>query len=135
MSLSTVETALLTAVATSLTGIATCYENVQFAPTPATKWARVFFMPNAPEVETLGGAGEDMVTGILQVDMRYPQNSGTSAPRADYETMRATFYPGVRLTSSGQAVMVTSFARSGGRLVDQWYRVSFTVSWYALIPR
>jgi hypothetical protein len=135
VSLSTVETALLTAVATPLTSISTCYENVQFDPPAAAKWARVFFMPNTPEVETLGAAGEDMVTGLLQVDMSYPQNAGTSAPRADYETMRATFYPGARFTSSTQAVMVTSFAKSGGRLVDQWYRVSFTVYWYALIPR
>jgi hypothetical protein len=135
MSLSTVETALITAAEAKLTGVSTSYANAKFTPPAGAKWASIHFLPNRPEVETLGAAGEDMVTGILQIDMNYPQGTGTSAARTDFETIRSGFSAGTRLTSSTQVVTVVNCGKSQGRLVDEWYRVSSTIYWYALIPR
>lgn len=135
MSLSKVEQALLTAVGTALNAIPTAYENVKFDKPSGSKWASVYFIPNLPSVETLGGAGQDMVDGIVQIDLNYPMDQGDATARADFETIRGSFKAGTRLTQSGQQAVVLSCGRSSGRPVDGWYRIVITIGWYALIPR
>lgn len=135
MSLDLVQRALVSAVSTSLGTIPTGYDNEAFAPPSNTKWAAVHFLPNTPSVETLGAEGEDMVDGIVQVDLNYPVGIGSSAARADFESLRVDFPAGSRPTHSGQEAIVTRCGRSASRMVDGWYRISVTISWYALIPR
>jgi len=135
MSVSTAQTALFTAAISALGSIPTAFENVPFTKPVNAKWAALFFLPNRPGVETLGSVGQDMVTGIMQIDINYPQDTGDSAARADFETIRVAFKAGYSFTSSGQVVTITNCGRSAGRLVDQFYRVSTTVSWWAMIPR
>lgn len=135
MSLADVQYALIDLVSDTLEEIPTAYENVKFTPPASSKWARVFFMPNLPSVETLGEVGEDKVDGIVQVDLNYPMDSGDGAARDDFETFRGVFYAGSRPTKDSQQAVVLSCGRSSGRPVDGWYRVSITITWYALIPR
>ena len=135
MSLSTVHAALLSKASTALTGITFEHENAPVVKPANAKWARVFFLPNQPSVETLGSTGEDMADGIFQIDINYPLTTGATAADTDFETVRGNFKAGSTLTSSGQVVTIMNCGRSQGRLVDQWYRVSITVGWYALIAR
>jgi hypothetical protein len=135
VSLSAVHSALLAQAATALSGITYGHENAPLTKPTNAKWGQVFFLPNQPSVETLGLIGQDGVDGIMQIDMNYPQNSGAAAADSDFETVRGSFKAGTSLTASGQVVTIISCGRSSGRLVDQWYRVSFTVGWRALIPR
>lgn len=133
MSLSTVQAALCTLATTALGDIPTEWPNsALLRPVAAEKWAQVFFLPGQPAVKTLGPGGEDIVSGIFQIDLNYQKNTGDSAARADYETVRATFKADTRIDSSGH---VTSCGRSVGRYVDNWYKVSISVGWYALIAR
>lgn len=135
MSLATVQAALIASATTALGAIATEQENVKFTPPTNTKWAKVSFLPATPVVETLGSAGQDRADGVLQIDLNYPIASGNGAARTDYEAIRAVFPAGSRHTNTGQVVMVTRTGRSAGRIVDNYYRVSVSVFWYALIPR
>lgn len=135
MSISTVQSALLTSAATALGAIPTEHENVKFTPPTNAKWAKVSFLPAIPAVETLGSAGLDRADGVLQIDLNYPLTTGNSAARADYEAIRAVFPAGSRHTNTGQVVTITQSGRSQGRIVDNYYRVSISIFWYALIPR
>lgn len=135
MTISTAETALLTKVASTLTGFSVAAENAPFVKPSNAKWAEVFFLPNLPSVETLGASGTDETDGILQIDIHYPRGTGRSAARTDAETVRSNFKAGQRLTSSGQVVEILACGPSQGRSSDNWYTVTITVSWRASLPR
>ena len=135
MSLASVQEALQGAVIAALAGIPTEYENAVFTKPTNSKWARLWFIPNQPVPNTLGTSGEDEATGILQIDLNYPRNTGTRESIADFEEIRAAFPAGNAYTRDGQTVQALNCGRSQGRLVDNWYRVSITISWWALIPR
>jgi hypothetical protein len=135
MSLQQVQEALVAASVAALSGMPTEYENVTFTKPTDAKWAKLSFVPNSPSVDTLGENGEDMVDGFLQIDINYPQNAGDSEARSDFEEIRAAFPAGRHYASGDQPVTIRNCGRSQGRFVDQWYRVSTTVFWYAMIPR
>lgn len=135
MSLDNVQRALIGAVSTQLGAIPTAYENEKFTKPSDAKWAEVFFLPNVPSVETLGADGEDRTDGLVQINMNYPVGTGGAAARNDFESIRAAFPAGARPAYNGQEAVILSCGRSSGRVVDGWYRVSITISWYALIPR
>lgn len=135
MSMNKVQHALISAVSSVLGSTPACYENEPFAPPSGSKWAQVFFLPNTPSVETLGGNGEDFVDGVVQIDLNYPVQTGGAASRADFEAIRAAFPAGARPAYAGQEVIIRNCGRSAGRVVDGWFKVSITIAWYALIPR
>jgi hypothetical protein len=135
MSLSDVQTALFTAAVDSLGDIPIEGENTPFQRPTNSVWAVLSFVPNTPVVETLGSVGQDRVDGFIQIDLRYPDASGDSAARDDFETIRAAFKAGSRFTYNGQQVTILNCGRSQGRATGSWYRISVTITWYALIPR
>lgn len=135
MSLNKVQQALVGAAKTSLGATPAAYENEPFTKPSGAKWAQVYFLPNVPSVETLGAEGQDFVDGIVQIDLNYPVETGTADGRSDFESIRAAFPAGARPVYSGQEVIIRNCGRSPGRVVDGWYRLSITITWYALIPR
>ncbi len=135
MSCATAKEALITGVLTALTGIPVARENANFEKPTNSKWAALYFLPNRPSVETLSDVGEDMADGIVQVDLHYPQGTGDKAADDDAETFRAAFKAGQKFTKSGQGAVIQSCGRSPGRLEDNWFVVSVTITWYALVAR
>lgn len=135
MSMDHVQRALIGTVNTALGAIPAGYDNEPFGPPSDAKWAQVYFLPNVPSVETLGAEGQDFVDGIVQIDLNYPVKTGTADGRSDFESIRAAFPAGARPVYSGQEVIIRNCGRSPGRVVDGWYRLSITITWYALIPR
>jgi hypothetical protein len=135
MSMDHVQRALIGAVNTALGAIPAGYDNEPFEPPSDAKWAQVYFLPNVPSVETLGAEGQDLVDGVVQIDLNYPVKTGTADGRSDFESIRAAFPAGARPVYSGQEVIIRNCGRSPGRVVDGWYRLSITITWYALIPR
>ena len=135
MSLSAVQSALLGAIQGPLAGWQVAYPNIDFVIPDESEWARVSFVPNPPSVATLGDAGEDMVDGFLQIDLNYPLGVGDSESRAMFETLRQAFPAGTRVADAGQVATIISCGRSQGRLSDNWFVVSVTIGWYALIQR
>jgi len=135
MSFAAVETALETIAETALAGVPTEWENATVDKDGAAKWAKVLFVANQPTAATMGAAGRDQVDGFLQIDLNYRQGVGKAQVKSDFEAFRGYFKAGDHPVNSGQVVTVRNCGRSQGRIVDNWYRVSITVSWYAQIPR
>jgi hypothetical protein len=112
----------------------TAHENRPFKP-GNSPWASLFLAPNAPAVATLGDGGEDEHTGFLQIDLNYPQHTGTAGVLETADKIRAYFVAGRRLVYDGQEVLIRSSGRTAGVNVDGWYRVSMTIFWTARTNR
>lgn len=138
MSLQKIKTALATAykAAGFFTDANTAIENVAYTPpTNDTPWARLHFVPNQPDVATLGAGGEDRVDGFFQIDLNYPLNTGDKAANDKADAIRLVFTAGARFAYSGQEVVIASCGRSQGRVQDGFWKVVVTVAFYAYITR
>jgi hypothetical protein len=135
MSLLQAEKALRGAVVAALGSIATEHENFRTTPTANATLAHLFFIPTRRQPATLGTGGHDRQDGILQVDLDYPIGVGTSDAAQDYEQIADLFAAGMTYQNEDQVVTIRACERSGGRFIDQKYRVSLTISWQALIQR
>jgi hypothetical protein len=135
MSLASAKEALTTAVLSTLSPIPVARENVVFEKPAGVKWAEFFWLPNQPQPRTMGDTGYDMWTGIAQVDLHYPANTGDAAADTDTEEFRAAFKAGHGFTHSGQSIIVSDCGAPHRRKEDNWFIVSVTIGWYALVPR
>ena len=139
MSISNSRKALLTAAkavleAQGLTG-SIAYENVSFKPSENDQWAMISFVPNQPFVATLGGGGDDRLTGFLQVDLNVPQGQSIGAIDDWVDALRAEFVAGKNYHYSGTSTVINSTGVSGGSVFDNWYQKSVTISFRADLPR
>lgn len=137
MSVSKIESALLKAYkdAAFFTDEKTQFENMAFTHPNGEPWGAVYFMPSQPDVSTLGTAGTDRIDGVFQIDLNFPQNSGTKDARDKSDAVRNTFTAGRRFSYSGQEVVIASCGRSQGRVVNGFYRIVMSVFFYAHVIR
>lgn len=134
MSLINVENALMQSYQDAGLSLPTAYENVGFDK-PSTAWASVFHLPDPPEMYSLSEDGFDEATGILQVDINVPADSGTAVANGHFDTLRAHYKAGARFTSGGQQVVILRCGKSQGRVIDGFYRISISIYWIAYIQR
>jgi hypothetical protein len=132
MSLSNARKALVAAYKTAFPTTSTAYENIPL-DVPSAPWVKFTFMPAGVEVVTLGNAGEDEHTGVLQLDWNGTLGTGDADAASFYASARAAFTAGQIIThsGSGQQVRVWSCERTVGRVVDGFYRVSVNIRWTA----
>lgn len=98
-------------------------------------WAMAHVIHALPTPATLGAAGEDAHSGILQVDLNYPLKSGLSDALTTADRAADFFHAGRRLGEPGAWVTITACGYTPGREIDGWYRLSLTVTWSARVPR
>lgn len=113
-------------------------ENIEFAkPTNGTPWAAVWVMYPIGGVRpvTMSDFGEDEHVGVMQIDLNYPLRKGVSAQRLKADELARFYVAGRKMVSGLATVYVTSCAKSNGREVEGWWRVSMTVNWYARLLR
>jgi hypothetical protein len=114
----------------------TALENQSFDPAGKAKWYIFSFVPNVPEVATLGEIGQDAFTGFAQVDINIPEGSGKGNVDADFQTLRLALKAGTRLDYEGVGVTITSAGKSGsGRKVNGFHRTTFTILWQSRVSR
>jgi hypothetical protein len=135
VSLSDAKYAMTEAVVSALGSIPTARENVSFTKPTDSKWAALYWMPNQPTGETLGDTGQDMYTGIVQVDIHYPSGSGDAAADTDLETFRSAFKGGHTHVRNSQSIVAKPCGAPHRRNEENWFIVSVTIPWYALVTR
>lgn len=113
----------------------TAYEGVAFTPTVGSKWAKVKNMRAGDDVASLGVGGMDESTGVFQIDVSVPENTGTATLLADADTLRAYFVAGRLFTYQSQTVRVRRADVSPIRRVDGWLRISVSVTYSAFTIR
>lgn len=135
MSLADVEKGIVGAAAALFPTVAIEYENSPVTPAAGVKWIQIYSFDADPVVDTLGSDGDNHVRSFTQVTINYPVGTGTSAVRADYEALQARFPAGSSLIENGQGVTFENVKKNTGSLGSLWYKVHFSIKWYAFIPR
>lgn len=114
----------------------TAFENQTFDPAGKAVWYQFNQLPNAPDVATLGTAGQDAFAGFIQVDINLPLNRGREAVGTFVAAMRAYFVAGRRLLEPPINVIVSRCGQTGpARKVGEWFRVSVAVYYETRINR
>ena len=110
-----------------------CRENTDFDPTSGTAYAALTFVPNEPAIYT---NTLDLVTGIYNIELFYPSNTGDAQACTDFETLRTRYRVGTQLSYKSQVVEVMSCSRTEGSIVNTaWFRVLVRVNFRAQISR
>src|SRR5690606_6175057 len=97
----------------------TVFENQPFDPAGKAKIYKFFYMPSAPEVATLGSAGQDRFTGLIQIDICIPVGAGKTGIAADVDALRAKFFAGSRLIDGALNVIVKACGLSSAGYRDE----------------
>ncbi len=134
MSLSKVESALTQEYINLALNIPTSYPNVSFTPPTEGIWGNLTFNPTVT-TPVAAFNGQDNHDGFLQIDFSIPQDTATSVLRYNIDLIQAHFTAGKSFVYLGQAVTITATQISPGRRVDNYYRISATIQWYARTQR
>ena len=111
----------------------TAFEGVKFDPVTGQSWARLTDLPSGREPAAFGGANPVERTGILQIDLFHPLNSGTGPVLADADKALSFYTPGKRLDYQGQKVLIRKAERSQLRTEQVWQSVAISVFYTAWI--
>jgi hypothetical protein len=116
-------------------GVSIEYENSPVTPAAGAKWIQIYALDGKPRVNSLGTGGDNRVNTITQVTINYPVGTGAGAADTDYETLQARFPAGSSITQDGQAVTFDNVDMSVGTVGSLWFKVHFSINWYAFIQR
>ncbi len=111
------------------------FENQPFDPKGKSVWFEFHFMPNKPEVATLGLGGQDEHTGIAQIDIHVPQGSGRQSAKAYIESLRSVFTPSLPLVYNSGVVTIRACGQVPGGVAANSYRFSVSITWEARTSR
>ena len=113
----------------------TAFENQPIDPKGKTVWFGFHFLPNAPDVASLGLDGLNEHTGIAQIDIHVPKGSGRSVAMGHVNTLCAAFTPSVPLIRDGAVVNIRSCGQIPGGETSNSYRFSVSIAWESRLPR
>jgi hypothetical protein len=131
-----IQTALMQAVVDSPLDLPFAGDNLPFEkPANQAPWAAVFIIPATVQAASVGVDGQDLYSGLLQIDLNYQKHTGTSASLLKADEVAGFFKAGAKFSAGVADVLISSCSRSRGRDVDGWYRVSMSVVWETRINR
>lgn len=98
-------------------------ENVSFKPKLLTAWMRTTLLPSEPVQVTIGYDRTLRHNGLMQVDMFFPANTGSSP--ASVETVINWFNNKDNrfMTQDGERIIIESAWRGTASTNTDWYRV------------
>lgn len=129
MSESKIHSALVSAIIASavMPTARIAFEGRDFKPTTGQSWARLTGLPTGRAPAAQGRDAAQEWTGILQLDLFHPKNTGHAAILADADKALAFFKSGKRLEYEGQGVLIRRAERSQIRSEEVWQSVSISI--------
>lgn len=94
-----------------------------------TPLARATLLPNQATQLTVGVNGKNTYSGLYQIDLFYPLDTGTAAVNAMADLVMEKFVRGDTLTVGGLTVHITISWREAGRRDEPFYAVPVLVQW------
>lgn len=137
MSIAEVNSALVKSYQDLALGLPTAYETRDFTPPTNQPWAQLYNMPAELVMASLGVGGLDRFTGVFQIDLHVPLNTGTKKLLDWADTIRNYYVNGRELTYNGERVLVLKCEPSpimrpeGGST----YMIAMSVTWTAWLTR
>jgi len=98
-------------------------------------WLGISYIPNIPDVATLGDGGEDDLNGIFQIDIFTPLGKGEKDALDIVDVLRSYFTAGRRFAYSGQEVVITGCGQTNGFSSNNYFRIPVSVIWYSRLTR
>jgi hypothetical protein len=111
------------------------FENQPFDPKGVPVWFEFHFMPNRPDVASLGLDGLNEHTGILQIDIHVPKGSGRGVAAGHINTLCASFTPSLPIVYQGVVLTIPSCGQVPGGATENSYRFSVSIVWETRLPR
>lgn len=111
----------------------TAFEGVTFTPATSQSWARLTNVPTDRSKSGLTRESSSVATGILQIDLFWPLNTGTGPILAAADALLAYFEPRQRFAYQSQEVEIRRAERSKIRPEDVWQGVSVDVYYLATL--
>ena len=129
MSESKIHSAMVTAYVASgvMPNARTAFEGKSFTPPTGQSWARLTGLPTGRAPAAQGKDAAQEWSGILQIDLFHPKNTGHAGLLADVDTLLAFFTSGKRLDYQDQGVLIRRAERSQIRVEDVWQSVSVSI--------
>lgn len=133
MSTVSIRAALEGALNSMTPAVSTAWENVPFTPTVGTAYQQVFVIFAEPDNAETHSA--HMELGYMQVDLMYPENTGSGAAMARAELIRTTFYRGATFSSGAVNVLVTNTPEiARGEPEEGRYPIRVKIKFQSFIP-
>lgn len=125
-----IQNALDTQLATITTLPPLQTENTRFlANTNVTAFTRATLLPAQSAVISLGVGAQRQLSGIYQVDVFVPSDSGTVQARLIADQIVSTFAVGTRLISGDTTVIIDVASVMGSYSVNKYYCLPVRVLW------
>lgn len=133
MSITAVQTALVNKLQT-LTGLPPLQaENTRNIGKAGQTFVRATLLPAATQQLSVGVNGRDQLSGLFQVDIFIPQDTGVSPANALADQIIAHFPRGTVLTEAGVTTHVQRAWRQTGGRVETFYQVPVVIQWVAIV--
>ena len=116
-------------------GIAFNYENKNTLPDVDGPFGQAFLLPVQPEQKALGQDGCDQHTGVFQISLRFPENTGNIAILTKADEIAIAYKSGTVLTYNGVNVTIESVGIAQGFNDGPWFLVPITINYYSFIRR
>lgn len=118
MSIAKIRRAFRTAYREAIPDLPTQFPNRDFTAPANGVWASLFIMPAARSVKSLGRRGDDLQTGITQIDINVPTHTGINELDHYSDLLVNSFWAGRRLTHDGQVVKIRIAEPSSDRAAE-----------------
>lgn len=125
---------LIKAVAGLNCGLPIQYEAVKFA-NAKTAFITMHQLPNETEMWTLGTVGCDRHSGILQLDINYPNNKGVDVIMAVVDQMNQYFYNGRVFAQTNINIRIDVMSIGPKLSIDGWIKQPVSIKYYAYADR
>lgn len=116
-------------------GLDAQFPNEKYEPTTEKEWAKISFLSSPPVVGTIGGTGDDYMSGIMQIDLKYPLNEGIYDANQKADSIRTYYKMGKKFTYSGVTISIQSNQVSQRGEVSGWYTVTCSINYTSYIGR
>lgn len=91
-------------------------------------WCRVTIIHGLPVIATMGTGGRDEIAVIMQVDLYYPRDTGTSQAHAKADAITDRFPAGSKHTANGIDVHVDASGRISAADEPEHYRLTVQIT-------
>lgn len=116
-------------------GLPVAYQNVNFDQSTKDAYLSCFIL-RAPTVQAeLGWNGCDNHSGILQIDIVYPQDAGPTVHAVKADEINAVFYNGRTFTGDNENVNIENVSAGAMQINQAWATLPMTIEYYSFTER
>jgi len=107
-------------------------ENTRAPFKTGQSFTRATLIPSQPQQRTVGVTGRDMLSGLYQIDLFIPQDTGVDAANGLVDLVLGHFQRGMRIEHDGITVHIQRAGREAGSRHEPFYQAPVTVTWHVI---